>query len=123
GRVVGAAGLGASAARSADVRRSAATPEGRHERRQNCSLAGNRVEQDDSQGRLASARGRGLDESGARLALKRHAFASRGEVWAQDELALETASLETAVRLGDLVEGNALGHARLDGVSGEQVEE
>jgi hypothetical protein len=47
-------------------------------------------------------RGRGLDESGARLTLRRHLVASRREVWAQDELAVETARLETAVCLGDL---------------------
>jgi hypothetical protein len=56
--------------------------------------------------------------------LKRHAIASRRwEVRAQDELALETARLDTAVRVGDLVEGDPLGNARPDGVSGQQDEE
>ncbi len=39
------------------------------------------------------------------------------EVRAQDEFALETARLETAVCLGDLVEGDPLGDARLDGAT------
>ena len=47
-----------------------------------------------------------------RLALRRHPVASRRKVRAQDELALETARRETAVRLGDLIEGDPLGDAR-----------
>jgi hypothetical protein len=61
-----------------------------------------------------SGRGRCLDGSGARLALRRHPVASRREVRAQDELALETARLKTAVCLGDLIEGYPLGDARPD---------
>jgi hypothetical protein len=56
-----------------------------------------------------------VDGSGARLALRRHPVASRREVRAQDKLALEPARLEPAVRLGDLIEGDALGDARPDG--------
>jgi hypothetical protein len=52
-----------------------------------------------------------------RLALRRHPVASRRKVRAQDELALKTARLETAVRLGDLVEGDPLGDARPNGAS------
>jgi mono/diheme cytochrome c family protein len=65
-------------------------------------------------------RGRGLDGSGARLALRRHPLASRREVRAEDELALETARLKTAVCLGDLIEGDPLGDARPDGASCQQ---
>ena len=68
-------------------------------------------------------RERGLDVSGARLTLRRHAVASRREVRAQDKLALETARLETAVCLGDLIEGDPLGDARPDGASCQQPEE
>src|SRR5215469_15545011 len=60
--------------------------------------------------------GRGLDGSRARLSL-RYSVGSRREVRAQDELALETAPFETAVCLGDLVEGDALRDARPDGAS------
>jgi hypothetical protein len=49
-----------------------------------------------------------------RCRLKRHPIASRREVRAQDDLALETARLETAVCLGDLIEGDPLGDARPD---------
>ena len=49
---------------------------------------------------------------GARLALRRHAVASRREVGAEDELALATVRLETAVCLGDLIEGDPLGDAQ-----------
>src|SRR5262249_32257866 len=59
-------------------------------------------------------RGRGLDGSGARLALSRRAVASQRQIRAQHELAIETARLETAVRLGDLIEGDPLGDARPD---------
>ena len=48
---------------------------------------------------------------------------SRREVRAQYELALETARLETAVRLGDVIEGNPLGDARPDGANRQQGEE
>lgn len=48
-----------------------------------------------------SARGLGLDEGGAPLALRRHPVVSRREVRAQHELTLETARLDTAVRVGD----------------------
>jgi hypothetical protein len=64
-----------------------------------------------------------LDGNGARLALRRHSVASRREVRAQDELALETARLETAVCLGDLIEGNPLSDARPDGADCQQAEE
>ena len=74
----------------------------------------------DTQSKVA---GRGLDGSGARLALRRHPVASRREVRAQDELALETARFETAVCLGDLIEGDPLGDARPDGASCQQAEE
>lgn len=49
--------------------------------------------------------------------------APRREIRAQDELAFETARLDTAVCVGDLVEGNLLGDARPYGVSGQQAEE
>jgi len=42
---------------------------------------------------------------------------------AQDELALETARLEMSVRLGDPIEGDPLGDARLNGASCQQAEE
>ena len=58
----------------------------------------------------SSGRGRGVGRSGAQLALRQHPVASRRELRAQDELALETARLETAVCLGDLMEGDLLGH-------------
>jgi hypothetical protein len=45
------------------------------------------------------------------------------EVRAQDELALKAACLETAVRLGDLIERDPLGDARPDGASCQQAEE
>src|SRR5713226_7691304 len=70
-----------------------------------------------------SGRGRGLNGGGARLALRRYPVASRGDLRAQDELALETARLETAVRLGDLIEGDPLGNARPDDASCQQDEE
>jgi hypothetical protein len=47
----------------------------------------------------------------------RQPVASRREVRAQDELALETARLETAVCLGDLIEGDPLGDTRPDSPS------
>ena len=43
--------------------------------------------------------------------------ASRREVRAQDELALETARLNAAVCLGDLIEGDPLSDVRLDRAS------
>jgi hypothetical protein len=51
-------------------------------------------------------------EVGAWLALRQHPVAPRRELRAQDELALETARLETAVCLGDLIEGDPLGDTR-----------
>src|SRR5581483_11523497 len=71
---------------------------------------------------LASGRGRSLEGRGARLALRRRPLAARGEVRAEDKLALETARLETAVCLGDLIEGDPLGHARPDSASCQQAE-
>ena len=47
----------------------------------------------------------------------------RREVRAQHELALETARLETAVRLGDLIERDPLGDTGSDGASRQQAEE
>ena len=41
---------------------------------------------------------------------------------AQDELALKTARLETAVCLGHLIEGDPLGDARPDGTRCQQAE-
>ena len=46
-----------------------------------------------------------------------------GEGRAQDELALKTSRLETTVCLGDLIEGDALGDARPDGMSFRRPEE
>ena len=46
-----------------------------------------------------------------------------GKVRAQDELAVQTACLDTAVCLGNLVERDALGNARPDGTSCQQAEE
>ena len=43
-----------------------------------------------------------------------HPVAARREVREQDELALETAHLETVVCLGDLIEGDPLRDARPD---------
>src|SRR4051812_29745542 len=64
-----------------------------------------------------SLRKTALKSLGARL------VASRRKLRAQDEFALETTRLESAVCLGDLVEGDPLGDARTDGVSGQQGEE
>src|SRR5215467_1648169 len=64
-----------------------------------------------------------MNASRSACALRRHALVSRREVRAQDKLALETACLETAVCLGDLIEGDALGDARPDGALCGQVEE
>jgi hypothetical protein len=47
----------------------------------------------------------------------------RREVRAQNEPAIETACLETAVRLGDLIERDPLGDARADGAGRQQAEE
>jgi hypothetical protein len=48
---------------------------------------------------------------------------SRRELWAQDELALETARFEAAVSLGDLVEGDPIGDMRPDGASCQETEQ
>src|SRR5262249_17873150 len=48
---------------------------------------------------------------------------SRREVRAQDELALETARLETTVCLDDLIKGDPLSDARPDGAGCQQAEE
>jgi len=48
---------------------------------------------------------------------------ARWGVWAHCELALETARLDAAVCVSDLVERGLLGHARLDGLIGRQLEE
>ncbi len=48
---------------------------------------------------------------------------SRREVRAQHQLAVETACLDMAVCLGNLVERDALGNARPDGASCQQAEE
>src|SRR6476660_2726194 len=64
-----------------------------------------------------------MDRSGARFAPRRRPVASRREVRAQDEPALETARLETSVCLGDLVKGDPLGDARPDGASCQEAEE
>ena len=69
------------------------------------------------------SRGRCLDECRARLVLSWHPVALRGEVWAENELAVETARLETAVCLGYLVERDPLGDARPNGPSCQQPEE
>src|SRR5262245_39890376 len=50
-------------------------------------------------------------------------WVSRWKIWAQDEFTLETARFETPVCVGDLVEGDPLGDARLDGVRCQQAEE
>ena len=71
----------------------------------------------------SSGRGCGMGRSGARLALRQQPVASRRELWAQDELARETARLETAVCLGDLIEGDPLGDAGPDGAICQQPEE
>src|SRR5262249_31230972 len=68
-------------------------------------------------------RGRGLDRRGPRLALGRRAVPSRRQNRAQHELAIETARLETAARLGHLIEGYTLGDARSDGASCPHAEE
>ena len=69
-----------------------------------------------------SGRAWGVDGSGLRMALRQLPVASWWEVWAQDELAVETSRLETAMGLGDLIEREALGDARLDGASCQQAE-
>src|SRR5215475_3660458 len=46
----------------------------------------------------------------------------RREVRAQHESAIETACLETAVRVGDLIERDPLGDARTDAAGRQQVE-
>ena len=70
-----------------------------------------------------SGRACDVDGSGLRLALSWLPVASWREVRAQHKLAVETARLETAVCLGDLIEGDALGDARPDGASCQQAEE
>ena len=57
-------------------------------------------------------------DEGVRFTLKRHAVTSRREVGAQHELPLEAVCLETAMGVGDFVEGDSLGDARPDRVSG-----
>src|SRR6516165_9276646 len=47
----------------------------------------------------------------------------RREIRAQHELALKTASLETAVRLGNLIQRDPLCDARVDGATGQQSEQ
>src|SRR6516162_3418925 len=42
---------------------------------------------------------------------------------AQDELAVETAGLDTAVCLGDPIKGDPLGNARMDGAACQQAKE
>src|ERR1700732_5019480 len=64
-----------------------------------------------------------MGRSGARLALRQHPVASRRELRAQHELALETARLKTAVCLGDLIEGDPLGDMRPDTTSLQKAEE
>src|SRR5689334_17936535 len=72
--------------------------------------------------RPCRGRGSGLAESGD-IVLCRPLLASRWEVRAQYELAVETAGLETAVCLRDLIEADPLGDARPDGASRQQAEE
>ena len=43
------------------------------------------------------------------------AVARRSKLRAQDEFAIKTARLKTAVRAGHLIKGDPLGNARLDG--------
>ena len=64
-----------------------------------------------------SGRGRGPGTSGTRLALRRQPVTARRKVRAQDELAIETACLETAMCLCDLIERDPLGDARPDSTS------
>ena len=59
----------------------------------------------------------------ARIALGQHPVAARRELRAQDELALKTARLKTAVCLGDLIEGDPLGDTRPDVARFQQAEE
>src|ERR1051326_4462944 len=68
-------------------------------------------------------RGRRRNESGLRFASRSLPLAPRREVRAQDELAVEAAGFETAVRLWNLVEGDPLGDARSDGASCQQPEQ
>src|SRR4029450_10657183 len=64
-----------------------------------------------------------LVRQAGRQALNRYVVASQWKVRAQHELALETPGLDTAVCVGDLVERDPLGDARLDGVLRQQAEE
>src|SRR5262245_37185023 len=57
------------------------------------------------------------------LGSDRHLVWPRWRIRAQDELALETARLETAVCLGDLIERDPLGDTGSDGASCQQAEE
>ena len=50
-------------------------------------------------------------------------MASRWEIRAQHELALKTAGFETSMRLGNFVQRDSLGYARLDGATGQQTEQ
>src|SRR5215467_13088141 len=70
-----------------------------------------------------SGRACGVDGSGLRLAVRRLSVASWRKVRAQHELAVETSRLETAMCLGDLIEGDAFGDAWPDGASCQQAEE
>ena len=72
---------------------------------------------------VAQVAGVAWTEVGPGSRLRRHPVASRREVGAQDELALETALLETAVCLGDLIEGDPLAEAWPDGASSQQAKE
>src|SRR4051794_5708998 len=76
----------------------------------------------DPQAVLMSAAGRVRRGKGTELGLRLHMVASRWEVRAQNELALEPACLDATVRVGDLVERNPLGDARPDRVSCKQSE-
>jgi hypothetical protein len=78
---------------------------------------------DDRWPTLLSARGHRPDERGAQRALRRHPVAPRWQVRAQHQLAFETARLDSAVCIGDLVEGDPLGDARPYSVSGQQARE
>src|SRR3954454_21952780 len=72
---------------------------------------------------VLSPRGHRRDERGAQRVLRRHPVASQWQVRAQHQLAFETARLDSAVCVGDLVEGDPLGDARPYSVSGQQAKE
>src|SRR5262249_56558535 len=74
-------------------------------------------------GRGSAGRHRGV-EGAARLATGGRGCAERrSEFRAQDELALETARLKTAVCLGDLIERDPFGDARSDSASCQHAKE